>query len=195
MSGTDEYRPSKRIEVVQVRQEFVNVPVRKYVGMEHDEKRAAASARVLHNADAAEQDWREQIADALLTPEYTGPVGTRRNKAEHTHSIDCLGGEGREVRLSTCEYGCKVYDTKCGELIFHSSVYGHMTYSVEVAPVTKVEHVAPKDARMLKREKALAARKQAQQQARAAAARIREDERREREMRDLGFGSRTGISL
>lgn len=151
MSGSDQYRPSNRIEVVQVHQEFVNVPVRKYVGMEHDEKRAAASARTLRNQDIAEQDWREQVQDALLKPAYTGPVGTKR-KPERMPSREEVGS-------------------------------------------VVIEHVVSEDTNMRKAEKALAARKAKQQQAREALAQIHQDQVREANMHDLGFGARTGVYL
>lgn len=34
-------------------------------------------------------------------------------------------GKGPEIRMSNCEYGCKIYRCKCGtEHVWHSAVYG-----------------------------------------------------------------------
>jgi hypothetical protein len=185
MSGTDKYRASTRVEVVQVHQEFVNVPVRTYVNMERNDKRQQVEARVRHNQEVADLDMREQVRDVLFSAPYTGPVGTHRpdtsfasylpSRSEVEFSV--LHGS-HEVRISGCKYGCKVMRTDEGrEYVFHSAVYGHDVSSVE--PVkrerVKVQHVAPKRVRIADSE--------------------RENYRREREMRDLGFGARYGVHL
>ena len=164
---------------------------RREVQRNHEDKRANVEARVLRNREVADLDMREQVRDALYTPAYTGPVGTRLPEWErvllHTHGIECLGGAS-EVRLAhTCEYGCKVYATsKCGELIFHSSIYGHTTYSVEVVPApVKVQHAVPTTRTVRKTADELR-----EEIRRVRASRLRAEQNLEASAREHGFGQR-----
>lgn len=166
---------------------------RREVQRVHEDKRANVEARVLRNREVADLDMREQVRDALYTPEYTGPVGTRMAEWErtllHEHTIDCLVGAS-EVRLANvCEYGCKVYATrKCGELIFHSAIYGHTTYSVEVP--MKVQPVVPTHKIVRKTEQELR-----EEIRRVRASRMRDEQNLEAVAREHGFGQRmSGIT-
>lgn len=158
---------------------------RRSVQMNREDKRAQVQARALHNADLADLDMREQVRDALFSAPYTGMTGTHRPDTSFASDLpsrtevefSVLYGT-HEVRLSGCKYGCKVMRSDEGrEYVFHSSVYGHDASSVE--PVkrerVKVQHVVSKRVRVSSTE--------------------RDNYRREREMRDLGFGARYGIHL
>lgn len=166
---------------------------RRSVQRERKDKRVATQARVLHNKAVADLDMREQVQDALFTPAYTGPVGTRIAEWErvllHEHTLACFAG-AREIRLvHTCEYGCKVYATReCGELILHSNAYGHREDSIEV-PVT-IQHVVPTTRTVRKTEAELRAEIR-----RVRASRLRDEQEVERTAREHGFGQRmSGIT-
>lgn len=157
---------------------------RRSVQMNREDKRAQVQARAHHNADLADLDMREQVRDALFSAPYTGMTGTHRPDTSFASNLpsrtevefSVLHGS-HEVRMSGCKYGCKVMRTPEGrEYVFHSSVYGHDVSSVQ--PVTervKVQHVVSKRVRVSSEE--------------------RDNYRREREMRDLGFGARYGVHL
>lgn len=103
MSRSDQFRPSNRVETVQIHQEFVNIPVRRYVNDEQAAKREKALHRTLHNRNIAEQDMREQVRDALYTPAYTGPVGTHRKGEDTMPSREEVYGSATEPDLQHIE--------------------------------------------------------------------------------------------
>ena len=166
--------------------------------VERTRKREMAQAGAGRKQRVADLLFQEQMREAMMQPAYVGPVGTRMAEWErellypHTCTVNCLCS-ANEVRLSTCEYGCKVYATPCGELIFHSTVYGHSTYSIE-----RVFHVEPIDYPLHhgssvggRMERALTKIEPVVSKKRALTSRAREWDEAERALssaRALGFG-------